>query len=75
MSKDIEGHSYLKIADAETGQRVELDGGFTCIKSGSVQLLEDNKGLYFLCDNGRHYIEGQTDDGIYCVGIYKTLDA
>lgn len=76
--KDINGRDYLKLADAKDGQLVELDDGFTCHAPGNVTLYKKEHyvsgtvcwGLYFNCDEGEHYIDGQADDGINCVGIY-----
>lgn len=64
--------SYLKLTEAKAGQKVRLDGGFTCVKAGFIELHEDNDGIYFECKEGHHYIEGQADDGIHCVGMYAT---
>ena len=61
----------LKLAEAFSGQVILLDDGFTCHVSGVTFLNGDEDGrLYFECDEGRHYIDGQADDGINCIGIY-----
>jgi len=68
---DTSGREYLKLADAKDGMIVELDGGFTCRRAGKAMLYHDRaKGLYFFCDDGSHYISGQADDGIHCIGMY-----
>lgn len=67
---DLQGRKYLKLANAKEGQIVELDDGFTCHCEGKVELLKDEHGLYFLCEDGTHHIDGQADDGIHCIGIY-----
>lgn len=69
MQTDTQGREWLKLADAKEGY-VELDSGFTCRNAGPAMLFRSEKGLYFFCDEGTHYIDGQADDGIYCIGIY-----
>ncbi len=61
---------HLKLAEAKAGDEVELDGGFACCKSGVTKLYLAPDGLFFYCDNGRHYLNGTSDDGIHCIGIY-----
>lgn len=62
---------YLNLNEAQEGQRVILDTGFTCHVGGEVTLHKDALGaLFFYCDSGKHSISGQADDGIHCVGIY-----
>jgi len=61
---------HLKLADAKAGDMVELDGGFACCKSGVTQLYLAPDGLFFRCDNGRHYLCSQATDGIHCTGVY-----
>jgi hypothetical protein len=68
--KDKQGREYLNINDAKHGLIVDLDDDFTCIQSNRVMLLKDNKGCYFECSEGKHYIVGQCDGGEYCIGIY-----
>lgn len=70
MSHDKNGREYLKLSDAKAGQIVELYAGFTCAEAGPVVLLESKQGIYFLCSDGEHYIDGQANDGIHCIGIY-----
>lgn len=67
---DTQGRKYLKLVDAKDGQEIELDGGFPCIAAGKTKLLSDRGSLYFKCSDGKHFISGQADDGIHCIGIY-----
>ena len=73
---DNNGREYLKLADAKQGMIVELDDGFTCRKAGRAVLYHDGLsvgpyGLYFVCSDGSHLIQGQCyNDGIHCIGIY-----
>lgn len=74
--KDKQGREYLKLDNAKAGMVVELDDGFTCHAAGKVTLEEDETGIYFTCkenhhvEENHHYIDGQADDGVYCIGIY-----
>lgn len=70
MQVDTNGREYLKLADAEPNQQVELDAFFPCIPQGKVQLHGEVNHLYFNCKDGKHYISNQADDGIHCIGIY-----
>jgi len=77
--QDKNGREYLKLADAKQGMIVELDDGFTCRRAGKAMLYHDGAkmgphGIYFMCEEGSHYIDGQVDDGIHCIGIYPGLE-
>lgn len=64
--------AFAKVSEISTGDTIEVDGDFTCISEGSRVLVKSScNGLYFLCDQGRHYLDGQLDDGDVYVGIYK----
>lgn len=68
---DKHGKRYLKLSEAKAGQIVTIDDGFTCARTGRRKLQADDRGkLYFRCGDGKHFIHGQADDGIHCVGIY-----
>lgn len=71
--QDNSGRKYLKLAEARQGMWVNLDKGFTCRTPGAVLLRCDKGGMFFLCDHGQHYIKGQADDNIHCIGIYPRL--
>lgn len=63
--------NFAKISEISVGDTIEVDGGFGCIAGGSqVIVRKSNHGLYFLCDQGRHYLDGQRDGDVYS-GIYK----
>lgn len=56
----------------KAGDIVRLDDGFTCCPAGEVMLHYGDKGrLFFACDHGQHYIDGQLDSKGNYVGIYK----
>lgn len=69
QSHDKFGIEYLKLSNAKQGF-VHLDCGFTCHSKGKTMLFARNGEFYFMCDDGEHFISGQADDGIHCVGIY-----
>ena len=68
----MQTREYLKIADAKVGLEVELDNGFTCRVAGRALLRADPGGLWFMCDNGQHFLSGQAQDGYY-IGVYPCL--
>jgi hypothetical protein len=69
---DSEGRPYLKLADAKDNMVVFLDYGFTCHESGMVLLHGNGERSWFQCSGPgyKHYLAGQCDDGVHCVGVY-----
>lgn len=54
----------------QAGDIVILDGGFTCHKAGEATVHSDDAGrLHFICNEGRHYLDGQLDEDGNLVGI------
>lgn len=69
---DKDGRPYAKSSEVKAGDLLETDGDFTCIGEKEIVLIqEDEQGLYFACDNGRHFLNGQADDGEHLIGLYK----
>ncbi len=68
---DIKGRPYAKLSKLRPGQLIELNNGFTCTKARTctIHLDKDNR-LFFSCDDGLHYLDGQADDGEHCIGVY-----
>jgi hypothetical protein len=66
-----------KLSEIKEGDVLIADGGFTCIPEGRdlpVESDPDGK-LYFLCQEGRHYLDGQlADDGDTLVGLTRKSD-
>ncbi len=60
---------YLDAVAAVAGLEVNLDSGFTCRDAGPVTLQEDKNGVFFPCDEGHHYVDGQEEND-KLVGIY-----
>jgi hypothetical protein len=63
---------YAKLSEISTGDMIEIDGGFTCQKAGRYMVHFSKKGPWFMCDDGRHYLDGQADDDGYLIGIWKS---
>lgn len=62
----------LRLEDVKEGDVLVADGGFTCLKEGErCEVRKDEVGLYVLCQGGKHYLEGQTDDGVTLIGFTK----
>jgi hypothetical protein len=56
--------------NVKAGDKLVTDGGFTCITGDKVVIIqEDDKGLYFECAAGKHYIDGQEDDDGSLIGL------
>ena len=57
--------SWLKKSEAKPGMAIECDSGFSCLPAFSIRLLQsDNGDLFFRCNHGRHYLDGQLADGV-----------
>lgn len=67
---DKDGRLYLNINAATEGMTVWLDNGFTCHDYGPVVIHGMGEQAYFLCDEGTHKLDGQCDEGDYCIGVY-----
>lgn len=62
----------MKLADLAPGDRIMLDGGFTCVDAGPAVVRQDKDGhLYFRCAQGRHYLNGQIDTAGELSGISR----
>ena len=63
--------SYAHVSEVKVGTKLRTDGGFTCIDGDQVLTVEqDERGELFIpCDRGRHYIEGQLEDGDHYIGL------
>lgn len=61
----------MKLDEIKAGDSIILDGGFDCAAAGAVTVQRDDKGLYFPCRQGQHYLDGQEDgpEGVL-VGIH-----
>jgi hypothetical protein len=70
---DTKGRPWAKLSELYAGAMVELDGGFPCHAPGRVQIQAGEYGLYFECSDGHHYLIGQADDGVHCMGVYRVV--
>lgn len=61
---------FAKLSELKAGDFIEHDGGYSCTMPGEVtRLKQDAEGLFFICNNGRHYLEARGDGTV--IGIYK----
>jgi hypothetical protein len=78
----ITGIVWAREGDVQPGDVLIADGGFTCLKNGQrcvVHLDEatakthkwPGSGLYVECKDGKHFIDGQLDDGVEYIGFTK----
>lgn len=45
--------------------------GFDCVSVGAVVTVKRNEhGLYFLCNKGKHYLDGQLNEHNEYVGLF-----
>lgn len=65
---DKQGRPYAKLSELRAGDVLELDEGFTCMRSRTVTVQGDELGLYFNCNDGRHSLSQATD---FLVGMYR----
>lgn len=69
---DKQGNPWAKLSDLQDGSKVRVDGGFGCLRENTIHEVHANDhGLYIECDQGQHYLDGQTDDGEHLVGMYS----
>jgi len=65
---------FVKLNNLRVGDRVSVDGGFTCIPGGTtLTVVQDSGGqLCVPCAHGLHPLSGQVDDeNDVCVGVYR----
>lgn len=65
---------YAKLSEVKTHETLYVDNGFTCCDAGPVTLCLDPecKELYFECDAGQHWLEGQINEKGELVGMATT---
>lgn len=62
------------IHELSVEDRVLCDDGFTCVAPWSiVTILQDEAGMYFECDEGKHYLDGQLGEGGTLVGLFVPM--
>jgi hypothetical protein len=63
------------VADVRPGTKLVPGDGFTCLKAGEIVVAKDDgRGLYVDCSNGKHYLDGQSDDGKIYIGFDIAAD-
>lgn len=71
-TRDRAGRPYAKLSEIIPGEVVTVDSCFPCMSPGHKVVFEDDKGKpYLVCDDGRHFLDGQADDGEHLVGVYR----
>lgn len=69
------GREYARLSELDLGVKIDLDGGFDCRegkRNSGLTVHGDANGMFFACDEGRHYLSGQIDDddGDTLIGVY-----
>ncbi len=69
---DTNGTEYVKLDELAGLKEIRIDGGFDCRPAGKVNVYRRPDGRhYFMCSDGNHFLDGQADDGVHCIGCYK----
>lgn len=71
---DVQGRSWAHSSTVKTGDVLITDGGFTCMGKHARRTvkIDDTSGdLYVDCDDGKHFLYGQTGDDGELVGLYN----
>ena len=55
--------------DLKEGATIVIDADFTCAKEGEHKVCVDDRGFYFKCSHGKHYLDGQEDESGKLVGV------
>ena len=54
------GEEWARLDELEAGDVIRLDSGFTCVHLDTTRVVQkDEHGLFFSCDEGHHYLDGQ----------------
>ena len=54
---------YPKMFAIRPGDILVTYAGFTCIAANTLVRIErDDAGMFFLCGDGKHYLESQRDE-------------
>ena len=62
---------FAKVSEVKEGDSLIADNGFTCIHGEAVvQVFKDRDGLFVVCDEGKHYLDGQIKEDYY-LGFVK----
>lgn len=59
----------VNIKDLKPGQKLKADAGFTCLDLGVYEVQFDKRGPYIFCSEGKHYLDGQTNEDGNLVGL------
>lgn len=70
--KDKLGNEYARLSELQSGDKVKVDGDFTCIEADTTHEVYYERGFYIKCNEGRHYLASQlcleNDDSL--IGVY-----
>jgi hypothetical protein len=70
-SHSTNGHEWARLSVLKAGDKIRTDDGFTCgINNKTLEVFADERGAFVRCDEGRHYLDGQADDGDHLIGMW-----
>ena len=81
---DLKGNKWAHRDTIRVGDRVRPDGGFTCMKEGSLKIVRSTvnrrslgaaanipfESLFVECGCGKHFLDGQLGKDGEIVGLY-----
>lgn len=59
----------MKLSDLKVNDTIKVDSGFTCMYESLRYVYKNKDGLFVVCDEGHHYLNGQEDENGELVGI------
>ena len=63
LVKKIKNASPLRLEDLRPGDKVQGFEAWGCVPDNATRTVcGDDKGMFVHCAEGRHYLDGQTDD-------------
>ena len=59
----------MRLADLTEGDMVHTDNHFDCLDHGHHRVHRDDEGLFVICAEGKHYLDGQIGKDGHLVGF------
>lgn len=74
QTHDSNGRPWAKLSEIKPGDKLQADGGFTCIPEEAIQVVKSGPdGLYVNCVSEKHLLSSQVseENGDSLIGLYK----
>lgn len=67
-----DGRPWATLSTLKPGDKLQADPGFTCIRANDILTIQGcEHGLFVPCSEGKHFLDGQADDGEHLVGFWQ----